>query len=156
MKKIALLLVVGSLYFASGCDEKTGTGSGSKSAAGHGHAHEHPASGPHGGVYAEWGEEEYHVEFSPDHAKKMVTVYVLGEDVKTPKPIKASEITVTLKTTPPLTLKLAAAPLEGEKDGNSSRFEATHDELAKEQAFSGTISATVEGKKYSGDFEEKK
>jgi len=84
---------------------------------------EHPTHGPHKGAIAEWGDQdEYHVEFTVDHAKKEATVYILGKDVKTAKPIKAKEITLTLKLSPPVTLKLAAAPEQADPPDTSSRF----------------------------------
>jgi hypothetical protein len=38
---------------------------------------DHPEFGPHKGALAEWGEEEYHLEFTVDHKGQQATVYVL-------------------------------------------------------------------------------
>src|SRR5690242_5939430 len=48
--------------------------------------HDHHGSGPHGGTVTEWGDGNYHVEFTVDHDKKEAVVYILGGDAKTPAP----------------------------------------------------------------------
>ena len=60
---------------------------------------EHAAhgNGPHDGVVADWGGGKFHVEFTVDHGKKEATVYILGDDEKTPSPIDATEITLAIK-----------------------------------------------------------
>src|SRR5829696_9292877 len=55
--------------------------------------HDHGAEGPHGGALAEWGEEEYHPEFTVDHATQEATVYVLDGSAKKAAPIDAKELT---------------------------------------------------------------
>jgi hypothetical protein len=119
---------------------------------GHGPEHEHGA-GPHGGAVADWGGGAYHVEFTVDHEKKEATVYILGSDEKTPAPIKAAAIQLTI-VDPPTEVELAARPLEGESEGTSSRFVGTHDTIGIVKEFSGTIGGVIEGTPYSGDFKE--
>ncbi len=116
---------------------------------------DHPAhgSGPHGGAITDWGGGAYHVEFTVDHDKKEATVYILGSDEKSPSPIKAESIQVTIDD-PMTELHLHAQPLEGEAEGTSSRFVGTHDTIGIIQEFAGSISGEIEGTPYSGDFKE--
>src|SRR5689334_2326272 len=86
-------------------------------------AEEHE-TGPHKGPVAEWGEEEYHLEFVPDAKTGGVTVYVYGNDADLKagkaKPIDAKSLTLTVKTTPPVTVKLEPKPAKDDPAGRSS------------------------------------
>jgi len=118
----------------------------------HGHAHGHGA-GPHDGTLTDWGGGAYHVEFTVDHDKKEVTVYIIGGDEKSPAPIKAEKIQLVIND--PLTeMELIAKPLDGEAEGMSSRFVGTHDTIGIVKEFAGTISGEIEGTPYTGDFKE--
>ncbi|MBD3675686.1 MAG: hypothetical protein HUJ26_19410 [Planctomycetaceae bacterium] len=132
------------------------TNASSESDHGHPHegegAHGHGA-GPHDGTVADWGGGKYHVEFTVDHDKKEATVYVLGSDEKTPEPIAAENILLTIKE-PKLQTELQPVPLEGETDGKASRFVGTHDGLATVMEYEGTISGEVDGTPYAGNFKE--
>lgn len=130
----------------------------------HPHPHPHPekkdgghghGAGPHEGTLADWGGGKFHVEFTVDHDKQEATVYVLGSDEKTPAPIKATdgELLLTIKE-PSFQVELMARPLEGETEGNSSRFVGKDEKLGVVQEFEGTISGEVEGTPYAGDFKE--
>jgi hypothetical protein len=101
----------------------------------------------------DWGGGAYHVEFTVDHDKKEATVYIIGGDAKTPAPIKASSIRLVIND-PMTEMDLAAKPLEGEAEGMSSRFVGTHETIGIVKEFAGTISGTVEGTPYTGDFKE--
>jgi hypothetical protein len=46
----------------------------------------HPTEGPHGGPLIEWGDEEYHLEFTVDRPKKQA-LYVLDESACKATPI---------------------------------------------------------------------
>jgi hypothetical protein len=117
----------------------------------------HPTEGPHGGPLIEWGEEEYHLEFTVDRAKKQTTVYVLDESATKATPIAAETLTMTLKhVTPPVTITLKAEPMEGEAMGTSSRFVGTDDHLGEAGPFTGEVRGKVGKTPYSGKFEEKK
>jgi hypothetical protein len=116
-------------------------------------AHAPHGEGPHGGTVIDWGGGKYHVEFTVDHDKKETIVYILGGDEKTPAPIKADTITVTIDD-PASEIEAKAQPLEGEKDGMSSRFVGTHDTLGIVKEYSGTISGEIEGTPYSKEFKE--
>jgi hypothetical protein len=80
-------------------------------------------------------------------------VYILGSDEKTPAPIKAQTIQLTIND-PMTELELVAKPLEGEAEGTSSRFVGTHDTIGTVKEFAGTISGQMEGTPYTGDFKE--
>lgn len=140
-----------------GCEKPTTTKNTKPAATTTGHSHDHSHDeGPHGGVLAEWGEEVYHVEFTVDHAKKQVVVYLLDEHaVKTPKvePSDVKNMTLTITNVkPPLTLELKHdAALSGPK---GMAFVVTHDQFGKEMDFNGNISGNVKGQAYSGDFKE--
>lgn len=123
-----------------------------KGAAAH-EDHDHHGAGPHGGTIAEWGGGAFHIEFTVDHDKQESAVYVLGGDAKTPAPIKAEKLLLTI-TEPSFQLDLAAQPLDGEAGGKSSRFVGKHKSLGKVQEFAGSITAEVDGTPYAGDFKE--
>jgi hypothetical protein len=150
MARLLILLTVLTLVGCGGPPAPTPTAGPSKVAPKGEHHHE----GPHDGAIAEWGDEEYHAEFTVDHATQEATVYVLDGSAKKAAPIDAKELTLTLKLSPPVTLQLAAKPQEGDPAGKASRFVGKHPALGKEQEFSGTISGRVAGKPYSGDFKE--
>lgn len=117
---------------------------------GEGHTH---GEGPHGGTVADWGGGKYHVEFTVNHDKQEATVYILGDDEKTPSPIDAAEITLTIKE-PSLTATLKASPQEGDGEGKSSRFVGNHEGLGVVREYEGSMSGVVGGVPYSGNFKE--
>lgn len=163
LSSVAALL---SVSFIVGCGGKTTpqpvtppSGTSSTPESDHGHPHEDGAAhgghgaGPHEGTLADWGGGKYHVEFTVDHDKKEATVYVLGSDEKTPEPITAVSLLLTIKK-PQLQIDLLPVPLEGESGGKSSRFVGTHDGLATVMEYEGTMSAEVDGTPYAGNFKE--
>lgn len=115
----------------------------------------HAAGGPHHGAIAEWGDEEYHVEFTVDHPTKTATIYILGPDLKTPAPIAAKEVNLTIRLKPPIPLTLNPKPAPADPMGLSSCFVGVHDVFAKETEFAGVLSAEFAGKSFAGDFAEK-
>lgn len=124
------------------------------------HGHEHGpeghaghGAGPHDGTLADWGGGAYHVEFTVDHDKQETVVYVLGSDEKSPSPVKAESILLSI-TSPAFQVELAPSPLEGEADGLCSRFVGTHEKLGMVQEFAGTISSAVDGTPYVAEFSE--
>jgi hypothetical protein len=123
----------------------------------HGHAHDEGGhshgDAPHGGTLADWGGGDYHVEFTVDHDKQQAVVYVLGDDAKTPAPVKAETLLLSIAD-PSFQVELAADPLEGEVDGTSSRFAGTHENLGIVREFQGSISAEVDGTPYVAEFRE--
>jgi hypothetical protein len=161
MKRIAALTISGLTLL--GCSEKPASapatpapaagaaGAGAAAAAeAAGHSH---GAGPHGGVIADWGGGAYHIEFTVDHDKKTATVYLLGSDAQTIKPIKADKITLSIDD-PAFQVDLTAQPQEGEATGESSRFVGQHDNLAVVREFSGAITGELNGTPYAADFAE--
>ena len=154
-------LTVASLIWFVGCEPSAPapkTASSASSDHGHehkegDHAHSGHGAGPHDGTMADWGGGKYHVEFTVDHDKKEATVYLVGSDEKSPSPIKADKILLTIKQ-PQFLVELSAKPLDGEAGGISSRFVGAHDSLGVVQEFAGTISGEVAGTPYSGEFAE--
>ena len=150
---LTLLIAFGTLAFVVGCggsDEPSK--SERKDGAGKSGAHSHGA-GPHDGTLADWGGGKYHVEFTVDHDKQEATVYILGGDEKTPSPIEAEEIQLSIKD-PVMQVTLKAVPQEGEPAGSASRFVGNHESLGVVQEYAGTITGVVDGTPYSGDFKE--
>lgn len=163
MKKIVAFSVAAfglSLASLLGCNqpanppaEKTAPASAAATAeAEHGHAHGGHGAGPHDGAVADWGGGKYHVEFTVDHDKKEATVYILGSDEKTPAPINADKLLLTIKQ-PSFQVELMPVPQAGETEG-SSRFVGTNEKLGVVQEFAGTISGEVDGTPYAGEFAE--
>lgn len=154
MKRLlALVVCTGMLLVMSGCGGDKPAPAPAPSPmvpADAGHAH---GDGPHGGVLFDWGGGTYHVEFTVDHDKKEATVYIIGGDAKSPAPIKASSVHLVIND-PMTEMDLVAKPLEGEAEGMSSRFVGTHDTIGIVKEFSGTVSGTVDGTPYTGDFKE--
>lgn len=103
-------------------------------------AHGHGSHGPNGGDIVELGNEDFHAEFVVDEAAHRMDVYILGSDAETAKPIEATEISLSFKHGDEVEeFKLAAAPLDGEPEGQSSKFT-----LADEEAF-GELHEHAEG-----------
>lgn len=166
MKRLKCVLALTALLGFVGCNNATdsGTQATSKPTSDHGHDHEHGAHdhsvdghshgvGPHDGTVADWGGGKYHVEFTVDHNKQQAIVYVLGGDEKTPAPIDAKSIELSIKD-PELSITLQASPQEGDPEAKSSRFIGTHEKLGLVRAYEGTMTGVVDGTPYSGDFKE--
>jgi YHS domain-containing protein len=140
-------VLAGCLTLAGCNHEPAGTGPAADPPA----AHDHADEGPHGGPLVEWGQEEYHLEFTVDPVNQEATIYVLDGNLKGPKPIPAEPLALTLQR-PVVTIPLQPRPQAGDPAGSASRFVGTHMALAREGAFAGSISGTVHGKPYAGDF----
>jgi hypothetical protein len=143
------LVLAGAVLAAGGCNPP---GQGKKG----GGAHDHGETGPHDGLLIELGNDEYHAEFLPDHAKKQATVWILDKKAKNPVPVKASTVSLTItNVTPPLKVALKAEPEKGETPEMASRYVGTDDKFGVEMEFKGTVSVEINGKQYTQDFEEK-
>ncbi len=168
MKKFQFIscVTITSIALLLGCDSQTpSTTEGDSTASGeHVHAdgtvhkdhseegHTHGA-GPHGGTIVDWGGGKFHVEFTVDHDKQEATVYILGDDEKTPTPIDAEEITLAIKD-PSFQLVLEASPQEDDGEGTASRFIGNHENLGILTEYEGSMSGVVDGTPYSGNFKE--
>lgn len=164
-----LLAILITSVVTMGCKNETtpaaNTGSGENADSDHGHdhgpgGHDHGegghgghAPGPHSGTLADWGGGKYHVEFTVDHGKKQATVYVLGDDEKSPVPIATESVLLTIKD-PKLQVDLTPSPQDGDPEGKSSRFVGTHDGLGTVKEYEGTLSAAIDGTPYAGNFSE--
>jgi len=115
--------------------------------------------GPHKGIVVEWGDEEYHAEIVVDAKAGAVTVYIYGDDKSLAKgkgvAISAKTLTLAIKGEKTVTLKLEPAPEKGDPEGTASKFTGKHDLFTKEGKLTGTISAKIGTKPYSGDFKQK-
>jgi len=158
--KLTSLIAIGSLAVFVGCGGSqppatSGTPAAPSQPAAHpdDHAHSGHGAGPHDGTLADWGGGKFHVEFTVDHDKQEATVYVLGDDEKTPSPIKAQEIQLSISD-PVMQVTLKASPQEGDPEGSASRFVGNHESLGVVQEYAGTITGIVEDTPYSGDFKE--
>ncbi len=164
MRKLELtltsLITIGTLAFVAGCggSQQPATSGPSENAQqptepadDHGHACH--GAGPHEGVIADWGGGKYHVEFTVDHDKQEATVFILGDDEKTPSPIKAEAIQLNISD-PVMQVTLTATPQEGDPEGSASRFIGNHESLGVVQEYAGTITGVVDDTPYSGDFKE--
>lgn len=166
MKRIIYTWALATLGGFFGCNKPsvTTTDTTTEAVTNHGHdhgagAHDHSAEGhahgvgPHDGTVADWGGGKYHVEFTVDHAKQQATVYILGSDEKTPEPIDAASIELSIKD-PEMQVTLQASPQENDPVGKSSRFIGTQEKLGVIQEYAGTMTGVVDGTPYSGDFKE--
>jgi hypothetical protein len=77
----------------------------------------------------------------------------LGSDAQTPAPVQADKIQVSI-VDPLLDIELTPQPLEGEPNGQSSRFVAQHDHFGIVREFEGTIVGQVDDVPYTGEFKE--
>lgn len=134
---------------ASATDENTHVHDDGTEHAPHG-AH---GTGPHDGTVADWGGGKYHVEFTVDHDKQEGTVYILGSDEKSPVPIDAESIDLSIND-PVMQVSLKAARQKDDPAGKASRFVGNHKSLGVVQEYAGTIAGVVDGTPYSGDFAE--
>jgi hypothetical protein len=152
----ACALVAIGLLSAAGC-------SGNKDASkpivkGKGTEHAHPDKGPHGGPLAEWGDEDFHVEYVFDRDKKQVTYYILDGEAAKAMPVEAESVTLVLThVTPQVDVTLKPEPEKADPEGKSSRFVGTHDALGEKGPFKGLIRGKIAGKKepYEDMFTEK-
>jgi hypothetical protein len=119
-------------------------------------AHDHEHEAPHGGLLAEWGDHEYHAEFTVDPAKKEATVYILdGNARKAPKGVKGEDIKnvrVIVKKPMEATIELKHDPAKSGEGGIA--FVGTHDKLDAKGNYQGEITGEMNGKPYQGDFPE--
>ncbi len=164
MKKLKLtltsLIAIGTIAFMVGCGGSQQPATAAPRASGeqsaehpHDHSHSGHGAGPHDGTLADWGGGKYHVEFTVDHNKQEATVFILGDDEKTPSPIKCEEIQLSISD-PVMQVTLKAAPQEGDSEGTASRFIGNHESLGVVQEYAVTITGLVDDTPYSGDFKE--
>ena len=157
MKVIPAALVSVSLLGCadSGGDYQEVTPEAAKAAAdSHDHDHAH-AHGPNGGDLVELGDHSIHAEVVFDEGSGKLDVYLLGEDAKTAHPVALTELTLSFAHGDESEdFKLAAAPLDGEAEGQSSRFSVTDKEIAEEfheHTDGAHLQFSIDGKEYKGE-----
>jgi len=172
VKRIECALVLALVVGWSGCNKPSAprADSSTANADDHGHDHDHSHDhgqgahdhsvaghahgvGPHAGTIADWGGGKYHVELIVDHDKQQATVYILGGDERSPMPIDASSIELSI-IEPAMQVILQASPQAGDPEGRASRFVGTDEKLEMVQEYAGTLTGVVDGTPYSGDFQE--
>ncbi len=116
--------------------------------------HDHATIGPRGGPLAEWGDHQFHVEFTVDHETGTAVVYILDANAKAAVPIAAGQLTLSLKLSEPTTLALTPKPQPGDPAGKASAFEGRHDALRTMRRLAGTVGGQFDGARYSGSFEQ--
>ena len=137
-RSLELALVAAFAVIVTGCtsgDSEFKEVSNDESEVGHDDhsSHGHGVHGPNGGDIVEVGDEEFHAEVVVDEDEHRIDVFILGSDAKTAKPISASEISINFKHGAEVEeFKLTASALEGETDGQASKFTITDEELFEE------------------------
>lgn len=122
----------------------------------HDHEHEH---GPHEGHIIEIGEDhQLHAEIVFDAESRTITIYMLGEDVETAKPVPAGAVTLALKTDGEIQeIAATAAPQDGEEEGQASQFTISGDQLPEsiqdEEDLQGEVVITIDGTAQRGPIE---
>lgn len=121
----------------------------------HDHDHEHAA--PHGGHLVELGHHEYNAEVVFDEEAHKIVVYLLDAHAENGYPIGESEIVLNATIDEkPAQYKLAAAPLETDPEGKSSRFEIADEDLINhfhhDENLDARLNIPIEGKSYVGQF----
>ncbi len=151
------LALLASLLWIAGCSSDTSTTTPVAGTPPAGGAHAHADEGPHGGHIVELGAEDYHAEVVDDDKSGAVTVYILGSDAKTAKPIEATEVTINIKHAGEgEQFKLAASPDQGDPQGKSSRFTLTDKHLTEDmhaKDADAQLVIDVEGKQLRGKIE---
>jgi len=159
-KMFGLWLLV-MVLAVTGCSQQSGTAptaknKGASKDSGKEKEHVH-GKGPHGGVVFDLG--KHHAEFTVDHPKKECTIFILGDDEKTPTPVAAKELTLTTKATktedgkavPPMTIQLLP---KDESGGKATKFIGTDPGLGNVADFAGTVLGEIDGKPSQGEFKE--
>jgi hypothetical protein len=103
------------------------------------------------------GSGKYHAEVVHDDASGLVTIYLLGEDAKTAAPIAEENLVINAVVDgKPQAFQLPAKPLEGEPEGQSSRFELTDPALVTamdDPKSKARFNVTIAGTPYVGELE---
>ena len=95
--------------------------------------HDHHAHGPHGGSIVELGTHDLHAEAVLDEDENRLDIYILGSDAETAQAIDATSLTLSFKHGDESEdFELAAAPQDGDSEGNASKFSITSEDLTQE------------------------
>ena len=159
--KILGLSLLAGVFAMAGCSEKTQSPDAkpegqAESPAENTSEHAH-GTGPNGGVIFDLG--KYHAEFTVDHPQETVAILILGDDEKTPTPIDAEELTLSINetttadgtTVEPMTITLEP---EDATDGKASKFVGSDPGIGNVADFEGTVVGKIDGKPSQGEFKE--
>ena len=115
--------------------------------------HNHAEVGPHKGLIVEIHEgdkEAYHAELVHDDATHTFMLYLLDIKVEKAVPVEQKEIVLKLKEGDvPIQFTLLATPQEGEKEGQSSRFQVVDEKLCalyNKKGVTGSFAIVIDGK----------
>lgn len=115
--------------------------------------HHHPEHGPNGGHVAVLGDHAYHAELVFDATSRNITIYLLEHDMATATPVADATLTLKLEGGEPIAFE--ASPLDGQPEGQTSRFTLAGDKLPEtvktEEDLHGTLDLTVGGKSNTGE-----
>ena len=114
--------------------------------------HEHVP--PHGGTAVELGEEEFHLELVLDRAAGRLTAYVFDGHLENFVRVQAGSFEVEANDGTDARILLFTAVANqstGEKEGDTSMFEATADWLKSVVSFDGKLrDLDIKGNRYAG------
>jgi hypothetical protein len=160
----ALFVVLGIAVIVGCTDQRSPDGPAAKrdaakdsaKSAADSHAHDHDCDhvekGPHGGQVFELG-GDYHAELVHDEASHRVQIFLLDAAVRDGVAIGEKQIVINAVVAgKPATFELAAAPLDGEGDGRSSRFESNDQALfhavVEDHDSKSRLRVNIDGKQY--------
>jgi hypothetical protein len=110
--------------------------------------------GPNGGEIIEVGDHDIHAEVVYDADHHQITIHILGADASTAHPIAATELTLSFAHGDEVEeFKLAAVPVEGDAEGQASKFSLSSEDLLHElgeHKDGAKLTFSVDGKDYSG------
>ncbi|MBW3542308.1 MAG: serine/threonine protein kinase [Planctomycetes bacterium] len=93
---------------------------------------QHPAEGPHGGPLIELGNRDYFAELLHDEGPGTVTLYLLDDSAQAPVATDVRHVTIHFRHEGrEMQFQLAAAPLDSDVEGESSRFVSTDAKLGE-------------------------
>lgn len=158
---ISLVAILALFVTSTGCDSRQGVDgqqpvamSGPPPASEHGHGHGDEHQGPHNGHVIELGRNhQYHAEIVENDAQQLITVYILGKDMKE-RPVDATMLTMSFMVEgAPRTFELGAA---NANSGTASRFDVadtTLFEALHEHEASAKLRVTINGAPYVANVE---
>jgi hypothetical protein len=156
---LAMLVGCGDLGAVDKQAAKRDSSANKSTAASHGHSHEHDCEhaekGPHGGQVFELG-GAYHAELVHDEKAHLIDIHILDSQARQPVAIEEPQIVVNAMVRgKPMTFELAAAPLKGDGEGRSSRFQSKDDVLfhsvVEDHDSKSRLRVNIEGKQYVAD-----
>jgi hypothetical protein len=145
---LALLMLVLPVCLPAAAAQKDKTAKDKK-------PHDHPDFGPHGGALAEWGDDDFHAEFTIDVKTKEAVIYVLDDKAKNAPKIDVNKITDVKLFIPAQKIRIVLQHDAKRSGVNGIAYVGTNDAFTMIHPWKGTINGKVNGKPYSGDFQTK-